>query len=76
MVDKRDPTLFSEQVARSIERDIRDGKYDLENPLPSEVALQATYGVARGTVRAALALLRERGVVETMPFRGTFIARK
>ncbi|MFI6160931.1 GntR family transcriptional regulator [Micromonospora haikouensis] len=42
-------------------------------PLPSELRLQQEYGVARGTVRAAIALLRERGLVMTMPQRGTYV---
>lgn len=31
------------------------------------------YGVSIGTVRRAVALLRDRGVVATLPAKGTFI---
>lgn len=38
--------------------------------LPSEHALVESYGVSRGTVRAALALLTSEGLIETIAGRG------
>lgn len=42
--------------------------------LPTEAALSAEYGVARGTVRAALALLTDEGLIEVVPGRGRRVA--
>ena len=42
--------------------------------LPSERDLAAEYGVALGTARRAIVELRERGLVVTLPAKGTFVA--
>ena len=42
-------------------------------PLPSESYLQHQYGVSRGTVRAAVGILRDEGLVVTIGGRGTFV---
>lgn len=41
--------------------------------LPAEVALTEEYGVSIGTTRRATKLLRERGLVVTVPVKGTFV---
>ncbi|GHH67681.1 hypothetical protein GCM10017673_15080 [Streptosporangium violaceochromogenes] len=41
--------------------------------LPGERDLAAEYGVAIGTARRAVEELRERGLVVTLPAKGTFI---
>jgi DNA-binding GntR family transcriptional regulator len=38
--------------------------------VPSESALVERHGVARGTVRAALALLEDEGLIESVPGQG------
>ena len=43
------------------------------DPLPSEAALQARFGVSRATVRQALASLERRSLVERQQGRGTFL---
>ena len=47
------------QVARDIEKDIRAGRIAPDTRLPSEVDLSQQYGVARMTVRRAVAQLRD-----------------
>jgi GntR family transcriptional regulator len=42
--------------------------------LPAERDMAAEYGVALGTVRRAVEELRERGLVVTLPAKGTFVA--
>ncbi|MEH0928461.1 winged helix-turn-helix domain-containing protein [Micromonospora sp. CPCC 205558] len=64
------------QVADLLTKKIESGKLKPRQPLPSEAHLQQEYGVARGTVRAAIRLLRERGLVVTLPARGTFVAER
>ncbi|MCG5218064.1 winged helix-turn-helix domain-containing protein [Streptosporangium sp. KLBMP 9127] len=44
--------------------------------LPGERALAQEYGVALGTVRRAMVELRERGLIVTLPAKGTFIGER
>jgi len=44
--------------------------------LPGERELGKEYSVALGTIRRALDVLRERGLVVTLPAKGTFIAER
>jgi GntR family transcriptional regulator len=57
-------------IADDIARRILDSEFSAEDSLPSEHALAAEYGVARGTVRHALVLLRDRGIVSSRPGAG------
>ena len=41
--------------------------------LPGERDLAAEYGVAIGTARRAIEELRQRGLVRTLPAKGTFV---
>lgn len=62
------------QVADDVERRINAG--EIVERLPSERDLADEYGVAYTTVRHAMELLRERGVIRTVHGRGTFVAPK
>jgi GntR family transcriptional regulator len=70
------PTPLYVQLADLLTKQIEDGDLAPGRPLPSETQLRQEYGVARGTVRAAVALLRERGLVVTMPQRGTYVVER
>jgi DNA-binding GntR family transcriptional regulator len=59
------------QVADDLERRINDG--EIEVKLPSERDLAEDYGVAYTTVRRAMEILRDRGLIITRHGRGTFI---
>jgi GntR family transcriptional regulator len=61
------------QLAGIVRRMIESGKLQHLDPVPSESALEQTYGVSRDTVRRTMALLREEGVVFTVPHRGTYV---
>ena len=67
-------TPVTVQVAADIEADITDGRLAPDTRLPSEAELAAQYGVARITVRAAIAMLRDAGKVVTVHGRGSFTA--
>ena len=73
MVDPLDPTPLYVQVADLVEARIKAGDLKPGQPIPSEKTLQQDYGVARGTVRRAVEVLRGRGLVVTVPQRGTFV---
>lgn len=73
MVDPMDPTPLYEQVANEIERRIQAGVLQPGQLIPSELSMQQEFGVARGTARKAVEVLRERGLVVTIPQRGTYV---
>lgn len=62
------------QLAALLEQQIQDGRLQPNRPIPSEHTLMQEHGVSRGTVRQAVRLLRERGLVATTPGRGTYVA--
>jgi DNA-binding GntR family transcriptional regulator len=60
------------QVANNIAVRIETG--EITHKLPSERSLAQEYGVAYQTVRHAMKVLRERGLIITRQGRGTFVA--
>jgi GntR family transcriptional regulator len=70
-VDQRDPTPLYQQLATILRAEISSGK--ITDKLPSESYLQQQHGVSRGTVRRAIEILAEEGLVYTIGARGTFI---
>jgi GntR family transcriptional regulator len=61
------------RVADAVEADIRTGRLPKGARLANEREMGAQYGVAPGTVRRAVAELRDRGLVVTLPNKGTFV---
>ena len=61
------------QLAGIVRRMIQSGTLQHLDPVPSESSLVQTYGVSRDTVRRTMALLRDEGVVFTVPHRGTYV---
>ncbi len=71
-----DPTSFMPlyvQLADEIAADIQAGTLEPGQPVPSETDLMEKHAISRGTVRAAVRLLRERELVRTIPARGTVV---
>ncbi len=64
--------LYS-QVAASLRARIESGKLAHLEPLPSEKTIEQEYGVSRDTARRAIKLLRDEGLVFTVPQRGTYV---
>ncbi|MGH3491096.1 MAG: GntR family transcriptional regulator [Actinopolymorphaceae bacterium] len=64
------------QLAEILAARIRRGDWSPRHPIPSESQLMGTYGVARGTVRRAVKLLVEEGLVFTVTGRGTYVTEK
>ena len=63
------------QLAKYIEARIGDGTLPPGARLPGERTLAEEYGVALGTVRNALRVLRDKDLIVTTPSKGTFIRR-
>lgn len=45
-----------------------------DDPIPSETELEARFGLARGTIKKAVAVLREEGLIVTTRGLGSFVA--
>jgi GntR family transcriptional regulator len=61
------------QIADYIEADIKAGKLQPDDRVPSENDMHGEWGVARTTARRAVNLLRERGLIYTVAHRGSFV---
>lgn len=72
-IDPQSATPVYVQVADILRARIQDGRLLPDRPVPSELQLQQEFGVARGTARKSIALLREEGLVITVPGRGSFV---
>ncbi|MDR1634703.1 MAG: GntR family transcriptional regulator [Bifidobacteriaceae bacterium] len=68
------PTLH-QRIADSLESRIKDGSLGRGSELPSEAQLMREFGVARGTIRRAVATLNDRGLVEVRQGRNTRVRR-
>jgi DNA-binding GntR family transcriptional regulator len=64
------------QIAAILSERIADGELQPDRPIPSEAQIQQEFGVARETARKAVALLRDQGLVITVPGMGTYVARR
>ncbi len=65
------------QIAEDLRRQIESGELPPGSQLPTELELRERYGHAsRNTVRDAIRCLATRGLVTTLPGRGTFVVAK
>lgn len=67
-------TPIYHQIAADISARIRKGELQTNKPIPSEKSLMRQYGVAKATVRQAVALLRTQGWTFTVAYRGTYVS--
>jgi DNA-binding GntR family transcriptional regulator len=67
------PTPLYTQLADILREMIKSGELQPRSALPSESYLQQQHGVSRGTVRMAVSVLRDEGLVVTIGGRGTFV---
>lgn len=73
MISPLPDAAVKDRLAAVLREQITSGDLAPGAKLPSEKALQQTYGLARGTVRQAVAILRAEGLVETRHPVGTFV---
>lgn len=66
---------LAERVAAALLKKIRDDGLTVGTRLPSETAMALHFQVSRNIVRAAIALLRQAGVLDTRKGSGAFISR-
>lgn len=72
-VDQRGGVALWRRIADDIRLDIVGGKLARGEQLPTEAALAERFSANRHTVRRALAVLAEEGVVRAEQGRGTFV---
>jgi DNA-binding GntR family transcriptional regulator len=70
LADPRPPYL---QIADDVRRQIKEGRYQPGDRLPSLPAMATEYRSAAETIRRALGKLRDEGLVATQSTRGTFV---
>jgi GntR family transcriptional regulator len=69
------PEPAYQQLAGILTRQIEAGRWP-SGPLPSVKALQQQYGVGRDTVLHALQMLRDTGLIFTVPKRGSYVGQR
>lgn len=70
------PAYLYSAVAGHIAARIEAGELRPGARLPGERELAPEYGVALGTARRAVQELRDRGLVVTLPAKGTFVTQQ
>src|SRR4051794_32327691 len=64
------------QLATLFRRRIESGEWPLGEQIPTVDKLAGEYGVARATVRQALASLEDEGLIERLRAKGTFVLQR
>ncbi|MFH8659991.1 GntR family transcriptional regulator [Streptomyces afghaniensis] len=64
---------MSMQLAEKVAEDIKQGRYEVGETLPSEVQMERMYGVGKATVRAAMAELKAMGLIEKHQGKGSIV---
>ena len=72
-IDHEGPTPLYRQLAEILRGQIEAGELAPGRSIPSEAVLTRRYGVARGTARKAVGVLRDAGLVSFVFGRGTFV---
>jgi len=72
--DAGDNSPLYMQLARKLTQDVRDGRYQADQALPSERTLSEQQGVSRVTARKAIDQLVEQGLVVRRRGSGNYIA--
>ena len=73
-IDQTSPEHPYLQLAGLLRTDIESG--EITSRLPSITKLTEETGLAVGTVRRAINILVQEGLVETVPGRGTFVTER
>ena len=75
-IDPIAPVPPYRQIADILRRRITAGKYPPDTRIPTESELVDEFEVARTTARRAVSVLREEGLIYTVPTRGSYVSRK
>jgi DNA-binding GntR family transcriptional regulator len=72
-IDREGPVPPYRQIAAQLRAQIASGAIPIGRRIPSLVELEQTYGVARDTLRKAVQVLKDEGLVETVSGMGVFV---
>lgn len=75
-IDPIAPVPPYRQIADILRRRISSGQYPPDTRIPTESELVEEFEVARTTARRSVAVLRDEGLIYTVPNRGSYVARK
>jgi DNA-binding FadR family transcriptional regulator len=67
------PKNLAPDIAISLSARIKSGEWSASNMLPNERALAESYGVARNTIRRAMDVIEQEGLISREVGRGTMI---
>ncbi|MEV6649923.1 GntR family transcriptional regulator [Streptomyces sp. NPDC051219] len=72
-IDREGPVPPYRQIADQLRARITDGTIPVGRRIPSLVELEAEFGVARDTLRKAVKVLKDEGLVETVSGMGVYV---
>jgi len=72
-IDPESATPVYQQVASILRDKIKRREWQPDRRLPSEPDLEAEFDISRDTVRRALNVLRDEGLIVTVRGRGSFV---
>ncbi|WP_433174171.1 GntR family transcriptional regulator [Actinoallomurus sp. CA-150999] len=72
-IDRDGPVAPYRQLANMLRERIRAGEIPPGERIPSEARLHTATGCARATIRRAVGVLVDEGLVTTVPYRGTYV---
>ena len=75
-IDREGPVPPYRQIAAILRARIKDGSIPPGRRIPSLVELESEFEVARDTLRKAVKVLRDEGLVETVTGMGVFVVDK
>jgi GntR family transcriptional regulator len=75
-VVRRSRVTLTDSCVEALSQAIESGAYRPGSPLPSEPVLSEQLGVSRPTLREALRLLQERGLIQRKHGKGTFVRER
>lgn len=67
---------LADMVAEQLRQQIAEGVYTIGDKLPTEPELMKTFKVGRSSIREAVKLLVNMGVVQVRQGAGTFVAER
>ncbi|WP_326646568.1 GntR family transcriptional regulator [Streptosporangium sp. NBC_01755] len=76
MIDREGAIPPYQQVAAAIRKRIASGEIPPDRRIPSLVELGAEFGIARDTLRKAVQVLKNEGLVETVTGMGIYVVER
>ncbi|MER7063909.1 GntR family transcriptional regulator [Streptomyces albidoflavus] len=73
MIDREGPIPPYRQVANALRARILAGEIPVGRRIPSLVELEGEFGLARDTLRKAVQVLKDEGLVETVSGMGIYV---